>query len=84
MCYNHVVTVQRRGMTVRFDDDLLRGMDAVWHRDGVAPSEQVRRALRAWLATKDVNVGPLPNESERARAAWAERRKKYGPTGRRS
>ena len=71
-------------MTVRFDEDLFEGMETVWHRDGVPPSEQVRRALREWLATRDVKMGPVPNESERARGAWAERRKKYGPTGRRS
>jgi hypothetical protein len=70
-------------MTVRFDDDLLDGMQAVWQRDGVPPSEQVRRALRAWLSTRDVKVGPAPPGFERARLAWIERRKRYGPKGRR-
>ncbi len=29
-------------------------MDAVRERDGVEPSEQIRRALRAWLEEKGV------------------------------
>jgi hypothetical protein len=68
-------------MTIRFDNDLLEGMQTVWQRDGMAPSEQVRRALREWLASKEVKLGPVPQGSERAHRAWVERRRKYGPTG---
>jgi hypothetical protein len=82
--YIHAMAPERRGLTIRFDDDLLHGMETVWAREGIAPSEQVRRALRAWLATKGIKVGPVPSGSERARRAWAERRQKYGPTGRRT
>jgi len=40
--------------TFRLDDELLEGLKAMQERDGVQPSEQVRRALRAWLETKGI------------------------------
>jgi hypothetical protein len=44
----------RKITTFRLDDDLLEGLKTVYTRDGVLPSEQVRRAVRAWLETKGV------------------------------
>ena len=44
----------RRVTTFRIDADLLDGLQEVWERDGVAVSEQVRRAIRAWLEQKGV------------------------------
>ena len=44
----------RRVTTFRIDADLLDGLQEVWERDGVAASEQVRRAIRAWLEQKGV------------------------------
>ena len=44
----------RRVTTFRIDADLLDGLQEVWSRDGVAVSEQVRRAIRAWLEQKGV------------------------------
>ena len=44
----------RRVTTFRIDADLLDGLQEVWVRDGVAVSEQVRRAIRAWLEQKGV------------------------------
>jgi metal-responsive CopG/Arc/MetJ family transcriptional regulator len=46
----------RRGRTIRLDDELYEGMDYVWQRDGVQPSEQVRRALRQWLQSRGVKI----------------------------
>jgi metal-responsive CopG/Arc/MetJ family transcriptional regulator len=48
------MTPIRRNTTIRLDDDLYAGMQAIWARDGVQPSEQIRRALRAWLESKGV------------------------------
>jgi hypothetical protein len=31
-------------------------MKEIWQRDGVQPSEQIRRALRAWLEAKGVKM----------------------------
>jgi metal-responsive CopG/Arc/MetJ family transcriptional regulator len=42
----------RKIATFRLDDDLVEGLKAVHERDGVPPSEQVRRAVRAWLEQK--------------------------------
>jgi hypothetical protein len=46
----------RRTLTFRIDDDLFAGLEHVWERDGIAVSEQIRRAIRAWLTEKGVNV----------------------------
>jgi len=48
------MTPGRRIATFRLDDDLLKGLKAVHQRDGVPPSEQARRAIRAWLEAKGV------------------------------
>ena len=44
----------RRMATFRIDEELLEGLREVWDRDGVAPSEQIRRAIRMWLESKGV------------------------------
>ena len=44
----------RRMATFRIDEELLEGLRIVWDRDGVAPSEQIRRAIRMWLESKGV------------------------------
>ncbi len=55
-------------MTFRPDEDLLEGMKAMKERDGVPFSEQIRRALRAWLEIK----GAI-DKTERKRAATRKR-----------
>jgi hypothetical protein len=47
----------RKVTTFRIDPELLDGLQEVWERDGVAVSEQVRRAIRMWLDTKGVKLG---------------------------
>lgn len=51
----------------RLDDELIAGLQAVYERDGVLPSEQVRRAVRRWLEEKGVM------KTERKRAATRKR-----------
>ena len=51
----------RKVATFRLDDDLREGLDAVWQRDGIVPSEQVRRAIRAWLHSKGVKTAAPVN-----------------------
>ena len=41
-----------RVVTFRPDEDLLAAMEALKGRDGIPYSEQIRRALRAWLEQK--------------------------------
>jgi hypothetical protein len=52
----------------RIDDHLLKGMEEIRERDGIPVSEQVRRAISAWLTSKDVAAKP-----ERKRAATRKR-----------
>lgn len=59
----HALT-PRRVTAFRIDEDLLEGLQVVWERDGVAVSEQVRRAIRAWLESRAVLT-----KSERKRVA---------------
>jgi hypothetical protein len=59
----------RKVAAFRLDDDLLEAMQAVWERDGVQPSEQVRRALRAWLQSKGVKIKAAPRRAATRRRA---------------
>jgi hypothetical protein len=43
-------------MGIRFDDDVLAGLQLVYDRDGILPSEQVRRAVREWLQARGVKL----------------------------
>ena len=58
----------RRVTTFRIDDELIDGLRRVWDRDGIQPSEQVRRAIRARLDSKGVRV-----KAERSRAVTRKR-----------
>jgi hypothetical protein len=44
----------RRVTAFRLDDELLEGLEHVRERDGIGIGEQVRRAVRAWLDTKNL------------------------------
>jgi len=48
---------QRTVMTFRVDPELRKALDKLFERDGISPSEAIRRALRAWLETKGIRVG---------------------------
>jgi Arc/MetJ-type ribon-helix-helix transcriptional regulator len=48
------MTPIKRTITFRIDDDLFAHMEALWERDGINASEQIRRALRTWLKSKGV------------------------------
>ena len=58
----------RRVTTFRIDDELIDGLRTVWDRDGIQPSEQVRRAIRAWLESKGVRL-----KTQRRRAVTRKR-----------
>ena len=50
--------------TMRLDVDLLEGLRRIKQRDGIGVTEQVRRAIRAWLEQK----GASPKPSTRRRS----------------
>ena len=53
----------------RIDEELLRGLDDVWERDGVTIPEQVRRAIRDWLQKKGVKTKAAPRRAVTRRRA---------------
>jgi hypothetical protein len=57
-----------RVITFRPDKDILRGMEALRERDGVPFSQQIRRALREWLAGKGVVKAELKRTVTRKRS----------------
>jgi Arc/MetJ-type ribon-helix-helix transcriptional regulator len=48
------MTPARKVTTFRVDPDVEKAMEALRERDGIPLSEQIRRALRAWLESKRV------------------------------
>ena len=48
------MTPANRMLTFRPDDEILDAMAALKERDGIPYSEQIRRALRTWLAKKGI------------------------------
>ncbi len=57
----------RKQTAFRIEAEILDGLKEVRDRDGVPISEQVRRALRAWLESKSVV------QTDRKRAATRKR-----------
>lgn len=49
-------TQERQVVTVRLDPELRAGLAALFERDGISPSESIRRAVRAWLKTKHIKA----------------------------
>jgi hypothetical protein len=60
----------------RLDQDILDGMDALRTRDGIPASEQVRRALRAYLTSKGVRLAVRESRQSRGRGDDDERSRK--------
>lgn len=65
--YIHRMTDGRRLYSFWIDPDLLAGLKAVQERDGVLPSEQIRRAIAAWLVQKGIAPQPRARKSKRPR-----------------
>jgi len=49
------------------DPELSAGLKEVKERDGVSESEQVRRAVRAWLEAKGLTLKPKARKGGRTR-----------------
>jgi predicted CopG family antitoxin len=56
-------------LTFRPDDDIYDAMVSLKERDGIPFSEQIRRALRAWLEAKDVLKKTAPRRAGTRRKA---------------
>jgi hypothetical protein len=59
----------RQVATFRIDHELLEALRVIWERDGIQPSEQVRRAIRMWAESKGVRV-----KADRTQAVTRKRR----------
>lgn len=55
-----------RNRTFRIDDSLIEALRVIEERDGVPVSEQVRRAIKAWIAAKGVKVPAKPPAKKRS------------------
>ena len=60
-----MIPTTKQQTAFRLEAEIRDGLQAVKERDGIPLSEQVRRALRAWLQEKGVSV----TKTERKRAA---------------
>lgn len=55
--------------TVRLDTPTLKRMAAVQREFGTLPSEQIRRALAAWLSSQEQFIGQLHGSLKLAKGA---------------
>ncbi len=67
-CYTppDVMATRTKQTAFRLEPDILDGLQRIKTRDGVPVSEQVRRALWAWIEARDV-------KADRPRAATRKR-----------
>jgi hypothetical protein len=63
------MTPDLKPATYRIDRHLLDGLEQIRVRDGVPISEQVRRAIGAWLELKGVSVKPANRRAATRRKA---------------
>jgi hypothetical protein len=49
--------------------DLKAGLEAVKERDGIPQSEQIRRAIRAWLVERGVDVAKVAKAARKGSRA---------------
>jgi hypothetical protein len=55
MHYNGL-TMTLKSTTFRLETEILEALGDIRERDGIAVSEQVRRALKQWIESKNVRV----------------------------
>jgi hypothetical protein len=67
MCYTSLYVMPLKQTAFRIDAALLASLQDIKRRDGVPVSEQVRRALQAWVESRGVT------KTERKRAATRKR-----------
>ena len=62
------MTPRDKVITFRPDNDTFEAMEGLRERDGVPFSEQIRRALRAWLESKGAMKSARKRAATRKRA----------------
>lgn len=61
----HMTPLRQRNF--RLEEEILEALQAIRERDGISVTEQVRRALKTWIAAKGVTT------KDRKRAATSKR-----------
>jgi hypothetical protein len=51
---------RKRVYSFRLDEHLVDGLRQVYERDGILPSEQLRRVVEAWLEKKGIDLADAP------------------------
>ena len=64
-----VMATAKRQTAFRIEPEIMDGLHALKERDGVPISEQVRRALRAWLDAKQIPIKAAPRRVSARRKA---------------
>jgi hypothetical protein len=64
-----VTMTPRNRYTFFIDDELRAALTAIKERVGISESEQIRRAIKAWVAER----GDKPKKTERPRAVTRKR-----------
>jgi len=59
----------KRFTAVRIDEELLEGLERLRERDGATPAESIRRAIRAYLQEKGIDI----EKADRKRASTRKR-----------
>jgi len=68
LSYSCGMTPVRKTLTFRIDDDLAEGLEAVWQRDHILQSEQIRVAIRQWLESRGVLKAERKRPASRKRS----------------
>jgi hypothetical protein len=66
--YIYVCMDQRSRYNFWIDESLREGLQLVYVRDGVLPSEQIRRAIKEWLTKKGFKGKAQPAKVRRRRS----------------
>ena len=66
--YVTIRAMTRRMHSYYLDPELAEGLNAIRDRDGILPSEQVRRAIRMWLEWKGYKTTSPPRRRKRGKA----------------
>ena len=66
--YVTICMVARKLHSFYLDPELSEGLSAIRDRDGVLPSEQVRRAIQMWLEWKGYKPNSRPQRKKSGKA----------------
>jgi Arc/MetJ-type ribon-helix-helix transcriptional regulator len=54
------IAPEAKPLTVRLPVPLVEGLQQLFERDGIIPSESIRRAVQAWLVDRQIPITVKP------------------------